>query len=63
MLRNPPTHPPTHPTPPPPISASPGSAPPARLTLLAVGRQLSFARALLALDEQGKPLDLDPARR
>ena len=28
-----------------------------------VGRQLSFARALLALDEQGKPLDLDPARR
>jgi ATP-dependent RNA helicase DDX51/DBP6 len=43
--------------------ATRGSAPPARLTLLAVGRQLSFARALLALDEQGKPLDLDPARR
>jgi len=43
--------------------ATRGSAPPARLTMLAVGRQLSFARALLALDEQGKPLDLDPERR
>lgn len=44
-------------------SATRGPSAPARLTLLAVGRQLSFARALLALDEQGRPLDLEHSRR
>ena len=44
-------------------SATRGPAAPARLTMLAVGRQLSFARALLALDEQGRALDLEHERR
>jgi superfamily II DNA/RNA helicase len=44
-------------------SATRGPAAPARLTMLAVGRQLSFARALLALDEQGRALDLEHEQR
>ena len=37
-----------------------GERPPAKVTLLAHGRQLTFARALLALDEAGKPIKLEP---